>query len=102
MEDHLRDAKDDHLETVFEQYKKVREKYDALRSRCKVLEKEHAALVSLREEHKTLVEEHKEVKEERDKLKRILFSPLPPLRGHPFPLPEDMHEHFHVEFNHSH
>ena len=111
MEDHLRDAKDNHLETVFELYKKVKEECDALRSRCKVLEKEHAALVSLRKEHKSLVEEHKEVKEERDKLKRILFSPLPHLHGHPlplpenfphFPLPENFHEHFHVERNHRH
>ena len=86
MDEHLRDAKDEHLATAFERYMKAKEDLAALTSKCKVLEKDRAALASLRAEHKTLVEEHREVKEENVRLKMFLFTPLP----HPFPIPEGL------------
>ena len=98
MDGHLRDAKDEHLATVFEKYKKVKEDFAALASKCKVLEKEHAALVSLRAEHKTLVDEHKKMKEENNKMKAILCTPFP----HPFPIPDGFPSVFHFNERHMH
>ena len=84
MDEHLRDAKDEHLTAVFEKYTKAKEDIAALTSKCKELEKENTTIC---EKHKTLVEEHSKIKEENAKLKSFLSTPLP----HPLL----MHEFFH-------